>query len=371
MCDWETRAPVVVTDTTEIKTIGSRYCDDPACLDAEAKAHGLPLERVKAWHRPKQEIDQVTQENRAAKRAGRVVLQVYAKYEDRVREFAISKGTTCRAGCSHCCKLPASATVPEMVPVVAYLVDRIDWYRKRPLLEQRIRDYLAVQFPVDPTDSALRSEFFKAQVPCVFLDDDGTCSVYPVRPSACRYHYVVSPPENCAVGAADNVVARIDLRKLEDLVLLQGARALGSLVGGSIPSAFAVAAQMMGVELAVDEHLVAKTTWANISVESAETAIASGVTVEESLPPPGVVSAAQWTGTVTPELERVMQCDEDDWEIIEKLDLPALTVPTARGVRLATVGEWVLRTSDGDLYTCRPDLFAEKYRPRDDGMFER
>lgn len=32
----------------EIKTIGSRYCDDDACCDAEARAHGLPRERLDA-----------------------------------------------------------------------------------------------------------------------------------------------------------------------------------------------------------------------------------------------------------------------------------------------------------------------------------
>lgn len=216
----------------------------------------------------------MTQDARAAKRAGRVVLQIYGKYGDRVRELAIAKGTTCREGCSHCCRLPASATIPEMVPVVAYLADRADWPRRRAELERKIRAYLAVSFPIDPRDDAARTAFFQAQIPCVFLADDETCSVYPVRPSACRFHYSVSPPENCALGAEDNIVGRLDLRKLEDLVLLAGARELGALSGGSIPAAFVAAARMLGVELDVDEELAEKSLWTNISVEAAERVVA-------------------------------------------------------------------------------------------------
>lgn len=50
VCEWETREPIEVNDATEWKSIGSRYCHAEECIEAEARAHGLPIERVRAWH---------------------------------------------------------------------------------------------------------------------------------------------------------------------------------------------------------------------------------------------------------------------------------------------------------------------------------
>lgn len=48
ICDGDTRVPVIDQDDVVWKTIGSRYCNERACLEAEAIANGLPLERVDA-----------------------------------------------------------------------------------------------------------------------------------------------------------------------------------------------------------------------------------------------------------------------------------------------------------------------------------
>lgn len=50
VCDWETRMPVVDQDNAEYKSIANRFCDAPACIEAEAEAHGLPVARVLQWH---------------------------------------------------------------------------------------------------------------------------------------------------------------------------------------------------------------------------------------------------------------------------------------------------------------------------------
>jgi hypothetical protein len=47
VCDWNTRAPA--PSEVEIKTIASRYCNDESCIEAEARAHGVPVERVMQW----------------------------------------------------------------------------------------------------------------------------------------------------------------------------------------------------------------------------------------------------------------------------------------------------------------------------------
>lgn len=49
--------------------------------------------------------------------------------------------------------------------------------------------------------------------PCSFLKA-GRCSVYPVRPHACRTYWVASPPANCQPDARDKIVGILDTRGL-------------------------------------------------------------------------------------------------------------------------------------------------------------
>lgn len=41
VCDWSSREPVEVTDATEVKTIGGRFCNAPACVEAETRIYGV------------------------------------------------------------------------------------------------------------------------------------------------------------------------------------------------------------------------------------------------------------------------------------------------------------------------------------------
>ena len=75
----------------------------------------------------------MSQDERRAKRVGKVVLQLYRKHAATVADAAESLRVSCKEGCSHCCMLPATATIPEMVPV-EYLTTRSDWTHTARLL---------------------------------------------------------------------------------------------------------------------------------------------------------------------------------------------------------------------------------------------
>ena len=57
----------------------------------------------------------MSQDERRAKRASKVVLQLYREYAPAVADAAERMGVTCKEGCSHCCKLPATSTVPAWI----------------------------------------------------------------------------------------------------------------------------------------------------------------------------------------------------------------------------------------------------------------
>jgi len=209
----------------------------------------------------------VSQDARRAKRAGKVVLQLYREHAPLVADATKRMGVTCKAGCSHCCKLPATATVPEMVPVVEHFVTQRDWPKRRPDLERELTRQLIEFSTVNIFDPNDRASFFNRQLPCAFLKTDQRCEIYDLRPTVCRYHMVISPPQNCALGAGDPTVARVDLRQLENTIAVDGAKALGELTGGPIALAFVLAAKLLGVRLNIDPELIKSGTTVRIAVK--------------------------------------------------------------------------------------------------------
>ena len=210
----------------------------------------------------------MSQDARRAKRAGKVVLQLYREQAPYVAESAARLGVTCKEGCAHCCMLPATATIPEMVPVVEYLTNRCDWDRRRPALERELAHQLSEFANVDVLDERERVAFFRRQLPCAFLTKDKRCEIYAVRPAVCRYHMVVSPPENCEVGPEARQIALVDLHKIEHAVAIKGAEALGELTGGPIALAFVLAAKLLGVKLDVDRELMRRVMMVRIAVKT-------------------------------------------------------------------------------------------------------
>ena len=92
----------------------------------------------------------------------------------------ISPHTACGKGCSHCCNMAVGITqweadrigkhlgiTPESIPEIT--LSTVDDYHKQ--VKQSVKDYL--------------------NVPCPFLDSN-ECSVYEVRPIACRTCYNMS-----------------------------------------------------------------------------------------------------------------------------------------------------------------------------------
>lgn len=202
----------------------------------------------------------MSQRARTARRAGRVVLQVYREQEPAVAAGLERFPTTCRDGCSHCCKLPASASTAEMIPVAESLISSPTWKERKPGLVREVNRMIQEMAACDLHDEEKRAAFFKRQMRCLFLKAD-RCTIYALRPAVCRYYFAVSPPENCALGAADTLVGRIDLSKLEARVTAAGAIELGELSGGPIPVALVLAMRYLGEPFPVDETALKRAQW--------------------------------------------------------------------------------------------------------------
>lgn len=84
----------------------------------------------------------------------------------------------CRQGCDYCCHPPVSATVAEVANIVAYVEAQLP-PEETERLRERVQQMKSLTEPMSSRERA------KSNLPCPFLEA-GRCSVYPVRPLACR-----------------------------------------------------------------------------------------------------------------------------------------------------------------------------------------
>ncbi len=89
----------------------------------------------------------------------------------------------CRSGCSWCCYLHVPMSQPEVQVILRYLQHRMS-ASERERLQQRI------EATAQRLQTVKSSDRLGRRVPCAFLNlQDNRCSIYPVRPAACRDHH--------------------------------------------------------------------------------------------------------------------------------------------------------------------------------------
>jgi Fe-S-cluster containining protein len=97
----------------------------------------------------------------------------------------------CRRGCGWCCHQPVFVTAPEAVVIVAHL--RATWSAER---IAHLRSLLAARAAERRTQINDRTQL-AAGLPCVFLDEENSCTIHAARPLTCR-GITSSSAEACA-----------------------------------------------------------------------------------------------------------------------------------------------------------------------------
>jgi Fe-S-cluster containining protein len=133
------------------------------------------------------------------------------------RELTVLQGSgssiSCRAGCAACCRQFVVVSPLEALAIEGYVnsagpARQQRWAEaharhrealaRRPSLVRRLEAFHAAGGYVTPEQGdALEREYWEAQIPCPFLEEE-RCTIYPVRPFACREHFALTPAEVCA-----------------------------------------------------------------------------------------------------------------------------------------------------------------------------
>ncbi|WP_435005604.1 YkgJ family cysteine cluster protein [Tundrisphaera lichenicola] len=101
----------------------------------------------------------------------RSVGQVHANCRDGHR-------VACQSGCTYCCTYPVAASAPEVLAIASFVRERFNEERRAALVARVDANIAATQ----GMDMGQRD---RIRLDCPFLEA-GTCSVYEVRPVACR-----------------------------------------------------------------------------------------------------------------------------------------------------------------------------------------
>jgi Fe-S-cluster containining protein len=170
----------------------------------------------------------------AAGIAARLHTQVDRGVADRAEQLAREgEVLACRRGCAGCCEEPVMVYRPEAARVALWLDDPVnaearEFFRASyRAWRNRVGDTLvrlSTTFVTNP--GGYREAHVAAWsrgVPCAFLRDN-ECTIYPVRPIACRTGHALDTAEFCS-GAATGSATRATFAPLDKFV----ARARGLL----------------------------------------------------------------------------------------------------------------------------------------------
>jgi len=105
----------------------------------------------------------------------------------------------CSKGCCVCCRYLVSLSMPEVYRLRQELARMESWYRM-PILSSCLsaaRKILGSASVMKAKDAkGLSQWYWQLDIECPFLHH-GVCSIYAIRPLACREHFVTTPPMLC------------------------------------------------------------------------------------------------------------------------------------------------------------------------------
>lgn len=145
------------------------------------------------------------------------IKDVYDTIDELVRDDFKENKISCKKGCAHCCYLCVYVTPDEIATILDHCNRNeieIDW------------DRAETQKDLTPETWVKTPQKISR---CIFLKDR-ECSIYPVRPMACRKYHVVTNPKLCDTTTGRHEVAILNNFDVELLVAsIHGVRTFDTL----------------------------------------------------------------------------------------------------------------------------------------------
>ncbi len=165
------------------------------------------------------------------------IYRLYDRYQEEVLKGS-GLSISCRKGCSDCCchwvddvysfeaEIVAHhiyTVMPEKVPLFleALKEDAAHLEHLQGVVAEKLPDEEGVPCDLDERELLL-SCFYILGRPCVLVDSEGKCSVYPLRPLTCRIFVSFGDPGKCdpeRIDAEETETCNLDLDRKADALL--------------------------------------------------------------------------------------------------------------------------------------------------------
>lgn len=134
------------------------------------------------------------------------------------RSQETGQAVTCKKGCSSCCHQAVPISIPEAVFLTQYLLSlppdrrkKIE-HRLQKIQEECFSEGLIEAFFTSQTDEDVNNvvkQYFDRNIWCPFIEND-LCTIYSIRPFACREFNAITPHERC-IDPFQNSVQKLDI----------------------------------------------------------------------------------------------------------------------------------------------------------------
>lgn len=147
-------------------------------------------------------IPNITEEGISVTRGKEQLKNIYSIMDEGLEEY--HKQSSCKKGCNICCcdYLDCSAVEAELIReyiINKFKKDKINVFEEyiKTNIDNSPKSEIINNCKSEAEISKIVNSYFDKKIKCIFLDINGECSIYPVRPISCRKHLVISNPQNC------------------------------------------------------------------------------------------------------------------------------------------------------------------------------
>ncbi len=145
-----------------------RFTEEPVVIRSRISAAG---ESLKILSRPPAALYTIELARSINELTDRSIRQVHAACDDGHR-------VACQSGCTYCCMIPVAASAPEVLAIATFVRERFNEERQAAL-------DCRVEANISATEGMDMNQRDRVRLDCPFLEA-GKCTVYEVRPIACR-----------------------------------------------------------------------------------------------------------------------------------------------------------------------------------------
>ncbi|MCX7903267.1 MAG: YkgJ family cysteine cluster protein [Caloramator sp.] len=135
----------------------------------------------------------------------RIVKEIYSRFDLCIEPF--QKYSSCSKGCYGCCEQIVNTYYIESEIIKNYINENFNEGEQKIVIAKAQKN--KGRYPKDINEAHPKyteKEYVTfGRLPCIFLNDNGTCKIYKVRPFECRQYIVFNNPEDCYKDNAKDI----------------------------------------------------------------------------------------------------------------------------------------------------------------------